>query len=84
MLSSNNWRAISKPWFIAKLPSKCGSLMWPFQPTVVRGFSKYTRITICKFLACWSACTLSSLPYAMAWSWSWTEHEPTTITKRAA
>ena len=25
-------------------PFKCGSLMKPFQPTVVRGFSKYTRM----------------------------------------
>ena len=27
------------------LPSRPGSLIRPFQPTVVRGFSKYTRIT---------------------------------------
>ena len=29
-----------------KLSSRYGSLIRPFQPTVVRGFSKYTRITI--------------------------------------
>ena len=29
-----------------KLPSRSGSLISPFQPTVVRGFSKYTRMTI--------------------------------------
>ncbi len=29
-----------------KLPSRSGSLIRPFQPTVVRGFSKYTRMTI--------------------------------------
>ena len=31
---------------MSKLPSRSGSLISPFQPTVVRGFSKYTRITI--------------------------------------
>ncbi len=28
-----------------KDPSRRGSLMSPFQPTVVRGFSKYDRMT---------------------------------------
>ena len=30
----------AQPLVDAKLPSRCGSLMRPFQPTVVRGFSK--------------------------------------------
>ena len=39
-------RANSKPFLILQLPSISGSLIRPFQPTVVRGFSKYTRMTI--------------------------------------
>ena len=39
-------RARRRPSLMAKLPSRCGSLIRPFQPTVVRGFSKYTRITM--------------------------------------
>ncbi len=44
--SNNSFRPRSKPVTISKVPSKWGSLIMPFQPTVVRGFSKYTRITI--------------------------------------
>ena len=33
-------RARPRPSLIAKLPSSLGSLMSPFHPTVVRGFSK--------------------------------------------
>ena len=36
-------RAMRSPLLIWKLPSRLGSLMRPFQPTVVRGFSKYLR-----------------------------------------
>ena len=36
----------AKPSLMRQLSSRYGSLMRPFQPTVVRGFSKYTRITI--------------------------------------
>ena len=45
LISSRSLRARRRPSLIAKLPSRRGSLMKPFQPTVVRGFSKYTRIT---------------------------------------
>ena len=45
LISSRSFLAWRKPSLIAKLPSRRGSLMKPFQPTVVRGFSKYTRIT---------------------------------------
>jgi hypothetical protein len=33
-------RATRRPRLMLKLPSRSGSLMRPFQPTVVRGFSK--------------------------------------------
>ena len=39
-------RASSRPLRMLWLPSMSGSLISPFQPTVVRGFSKYTRITM--------------------------------------
>ena len=38
--SSRKPRARPSPSLIAKLPSSLGSLMSPFHPTVVRGFSK--------------------------------------------
>ena len=38
-------RAIRRPSLISNVSSRCGSLISPFQPTVVRGFSKYTRIS---------------------------------------
>ncbi len=42
---SSSWRAIRRPRFTSPEPSRPGSLIRPFQPTVERGFSKYTRIT---------------------------------------
>ena len=35
-----------RPVLTSPEPSRCGSLIRPFQPIVVRGFSKYTRIAI--------------------------------------
>ena len=40
MTSRRNDRAATSPSFTRKLPSSPGSLIRPFQPTVVRGFSK--------------------------------------------
>ena len=40
LISSSSLRAIRRPSLIWKLLSICGSLISPFQPTVVRGFSK--------------------------------------------
>lgn len=45
-IAGGNWRPRSMPSAIRKESSIRGSLMKPFQPVVVRGFSKYTRITI--------------------------------------
>ena len=39
-------RATRRPVPTSPVPSSAGSLIRPFQPTVERGFSKYTRITI--------------------------------------
>ncbi len=41
---SNSSRAMCRPFSIWKESSMSGSLINPFQPTVVRGFSKYTRM----------------------------------------
>ncbi len=41
---SSNSRASSMPFSMWKESSRSGSLINPFQPTVVRGFSKYTRM----------------------------------------
>ncbi|MCY1244179.1 hypothetical protein D9M72_572380 [compost metagenome] len=40
LMFSSSSRAVRRPSLILKLPSMCGSLIRPFQPTVVRGFSK--------------------------------------------
>lgn len=40
--SQSNCLAMRRPLLILKEPSISGSLMRPFQPTVVRGFSLYT------------------------------------------
>ena len=42
-MSSSSSRATRTPLLMSKLPSSSGSLISPFQPTVVRGFSKYAR-----------------------------------------
>src|SRR5882757_7009737 len=41
--SSRNLRATRKPWLIENEPSSFGSLISPFQPTVVRGFRIVNR-----------------------------------------
>ena len=40
LMSSSTRRARASPSLMWKLPSSAGSLISPFQPTVVRGFSK--------------------------------------------
>ena len=39
-MSISSWRAIRRPSLMRQLSSSQGSLISPFQPTVVRGFSK--------------------------------------------
>ena len=38
--SSSSLRATRRPALTSPVPSRCGSLISPFQPIVVRGFSK--------------------------------------------
>ena len=40
MISLRNVRAFLRPVAMSSVPSRFGSMMSPFQPTVVRGFSK--------------------------------------------
>jgi hypothetical protein len=40
LICSSTRRASRSPPSMSKLSSRCGSLISPFQPTVVRGFSK--------------------------------------------
>ena len=42
-ISNNSFLPILIPSFALKLPSSIGSLINPFQPIVVSGFSKYTH-----------------------------------------
>ena len=57
--------------------------MSPFQPTVVRGFSKYTRITMQRSGASSSAALRRRSAYSWAAAGSWTEHGPTTTSSRS-
>ena len=45
-MSRSSRRAVCRPRCTSWPPSMPGSLIRPFQPVTVRGFSKYTRITI--------------------------------------
>ena len=75
--SSNSLRASLRPLLILKLPSRSGSLMSPFQPTVVRGFSKYTRMTISRSSESRSRTAFRWSLYSSAAAGSWMEQGPT-------
>ena len=77
-------RAMRKPLLMSKLPSKCGSLINPFQPTVVRGFSKYTRIIMHNSPLRAVTFSNKNRPYSSAASGSWIEQGPTTTAKRSS
>ena len=65
-MSSSSSRATRTPLLMSKLPSSSGSLISPFQPTVVRGFSKYTRMTISRSALRRSRTGFRRLAYSMA------------------
>ncbi len=56
----------------------------PFQPTVVRGFSKYTRITTSSVSAWRARSALSLRAYSSAATGSWIEHGPITTSSRSS
>jgi len=83
-MSSSSWRARCSPLLMWKVPFRSGSLIKPFQPTVVRGFSKYTRITISRS-SWYSSCNgLSLEAYSRAASGSCTEQGPITTSSRSS
>jgi hypothetical protein len=57
-------------------------LISPFQPTVVLGFSKYTRMQSSTSSATRSAAALSLPAYSSAAPGSWIEHGPTMARRR--
>jgi hypothetical protein len=59
-------------------------LIRPFQPTVVRGFSKYTRIRISSESAWRARSALSLRAYSSAAAGSWIEHGPITTSSRSS
>ena len=81
--SNKNPRARRSPLLIWNEPSRLGSLIKPFQPTVVRGFSKYTRMTICKSSLAFSAYSRRRCAYSSPARTSCKEHGPTTTTRRS-
>jgi len=68
---------------MSKVSFRCGSLMSPFHPTVVRGFSKYTRITTRRSEARRARSAFQAQAYSVAAFRSWMEHGPTTTTRSA-
>ena len=84
LICSSSSRAVRSPSLILKLLSRCGSLMRPFQPTVVRGFSKYTRITISSSPLKRSRSFTSRPAYSIAAFVSWIEHGPMTTISRSS
>ena len=72
-------RAILSPSGISLVPSSFGSMIKPFQPTVVRGFSKYTRMTSSMRSFTSSASCAILLAYSLPASISWIEQGPTTM-----
>ena len=58
--------------------------MSPFQPTVVRGFSKYTRITISSVSAYWVRTAIRRRAYSTAAAGSWMEQGPMTTIRRSS
>ena len=77
-------RAERSPAAMSWLPSSRGSLIRPFQPTVVRGFSKYARITISRSSLCFSAWLTSRRAYSRPALGSWMEQGPTMTSKRSS
>ena len=67
---------------MSNVPSKYGSLIKPFQPTVVRGFSKYTRITMSNSFSYFLRSGNKRSAYSMAALGSWMEHGPIITNKR--
>src|SRR5437879_2884889 len=84
LISSSSSRASRSPWLIRKLPSRSGSLIRPFHPTVVRGFSKYTRITISSSPARRACSPARRRAYSRAAAGSWNEQGPITTTSRSS
>jgi hypothetical protein len=72
------------PCPMSQLPSRCGSLIRPFQPTLLRGFSRYTRITINSSGRCRSMTDTRRSAYSSAASGSWIEQGPTTHSRRSS
>ena len=84
LMSTSRWRARRKPLLMRKVWSRSGSLMSPFQPTVVRGFSKYTRMTTYRASASLSRSGSSRPAYSRAALTSWIEQGPTTTSSRSS
>ena len=84
LMSSSSSRATRTPLLMSKLPSSSGSLISPFQPTVVRGFSKYTRMTISRSALRRSRTGFRRLAYSMAARVSWIEQGPITTIMRSS
>jgi len=78
LMRTSRSRAMRSPSLMRKLPFMYGSLISPFQPTVVRGFSKYTRISTSSSPSCRSLSACNFLAYSSAASGSWIEHGPMT------
>jgi hypothetical protein len=83
-MSSSSVRASRSPALTSPEPSRCGSLIRPFQPVVVRGFSKYTRITSSSESLNRAVTEANRRAYSRVASTSWTLQGPTTTSSRSS
>mmetsp|Transcript_9145 Transcript_9145/g.21950 ORF Transcript_9145/g.21950 Transcript_9145/m.21950 type:complete len:200 (-) Transcript_9145:84-683(-) len=77
LMSNRSLRPVRRPVLIWNSPERLGSLISPFQPMVVRGFSKYTRMTMTRVSLNSSRIFTSLSAYSSAAFTSWIEHGPT-------
>jgi len=82
VMSISNFLAMVMPCSMSYEPFNQGSIIKPFHPPMVRGFSKYVRMT--RYITSETSPAKSrSLPaYSKAAFGSWMEHGPTIANKR--
>ena len=82
--SRRKCRAVRSPFSRLQVSLRSGSMINPFQPTVVRGFSKYTRMATRILSLILTERSASFAAYSRpAWV-SWIEHGPTMTRRRSS
>ncbi len=83
VMSAKSWRDVRRPLLILKVLFRSGSLIRPFHPTLVLGFSRYARMTMQSSPDNLWLRSLSLRAYSSAASGSCMEQGPTATSKRS-